>query len=141
MAQGYKIKGLSSLQKKLKELPENIKQEVIADIQDAADAVVMKAVQRVPVDLGVLKQSIGNEPKAGGLNYIVFVSAEYAPYVEFGTGAATEIPAELSEYGKQFKGSGIKNINLPARPFFFPGYFEERDKLLETLKKSIAKQL
>lgn len=141
MAQGYKIKGLSSLQSKLKKLPGEIKQEVIADIEDAADAIVMKAVQRVPVDLGVLKQSIGNEPKNGGLNYIVFVSAEYAPYVEFGTGAATEVPSELTEYAQQFKASASSNVHLPARPFFFPGYFEERAKLIKTLKESIAKHL
>lgn len=139
MGQGYKIKGLDSLQSKLKNLPKEIKQEAIADIEDAADAIVMKAIQKVPVDLGVLKQSIGNEPKNGGLNYIVFVGAEYAPYIEFGTGTAVEIPTELAGYAKQFKGEGKKNI--PAQPFFFQGYFEERDKLIETLKKSIKKHL
>lgn len=132
---------MESLQKKLKNLTGEIKQAAIEDIQDAADAIVMKAIQKVPVDLGVLKQSIGNEPKNGGLNYIVYVSAEYAPFVEFGTGTETDIPTELEDYGKQFKGTGAKQINLPARPFFFPGYFEERDNLIKTLKKSIANSL
>lgn len=141
MAKGYKIKGLSEIQKKLKQLPGKIKNEVIADIQDTADTIVMKAINKAPVDLGVLKQSIGNEPKKGGLNYIVFVGVEYAAPVEFGTGTETNIPAELKDYAKQFKGEGKKNINLPAQPFFFTGYFEERDKLLKTLRKNIAKHL
>lgn len=140
MAQGYKIKGLRVLQNKLRKLPEQIKQATIADIEDAADAIVIKAVQQAPVDLGVLKQSIGNEPKNGGLNYIIFVDAEYAPYVEFGTGTEVEVPTELTQYAQQFKGSN-GNRNIPAQPFFFPAYFEERDKLIKTLEASIAKYL
>lgn len=140
MAQGYRINGMASLQAKLKKLPGQVKQAAIADIEDAADAIVMKAIQKVPVDLGVLKQSIGNQPKKGGLNYIVYVSADYAPFVEFGTGAETTVPAGLSEYASQFKGSG-NNRNVPAQPFFFAGYFEERAKLLKTLERSIAQYL
>lgn len=141
MAQGYKINGLKELQAKLKKLPDQVKQAAIADIEDAADMIVIKAVQKVPVDLGVLKQSIGNEPKNGGLNYIVFVGAEYAPYVEFGTGTEVEVPTELTNYAKQFKGNNQGQVNLSARPFFFPGYFEERKKLLKTLEQSIAQYL
>jgi len=141
VAQGYKIHGLDRLQKKLERLPAQIKQAVIEDIQDAADTITIKAINRVPVDFGVLKQSIGNEPKNGGLNYIIFVSAEYAPYVEFGRGTAAEIPDGLEEYAAQFKGQGQKLVNFPAQPFFFNSYFEERDKLIKTLKSSIAKYL
>ena len=140
MAKGYKLKGFENLQKKLEKLPAQVKQAVIEDIQDAVDNIERKAIQRVPVDLGVLRQSIGTEPKNGGLNYIIFVGAEYAPYVEFGRGTDAEIPAGLENYAKQFKGS--KNtVNFPARPFLFNSYFEERDILIKTLKKSIAKYL
>lgn len=141
MARGYRITGLVQLQAKLKQLPDKIKAEAVEDIQDAADAIVIKAIQRAPVDDGPLKQSVGNQPKNNGLNYIVFVSADYAPYIEFGTGTSVDVPNELKDYAIQFKGKGIKQINLPARPFFFPGFFEERDKLVKTLKASIAKHL
>lgn len=141
MAKGYRINGLASLQNKLKQLPDNIKKELVQDIEDAADMIVMKAVQRAPVDFGVLKQSIGNQAKNKGLNYIVFVSADYAPYIEFGTGALVDVPNGLESYAMQFKGKGVKQVNLPARPFFFPGFFEEREKLVKTLKESIAKHL
>lgn len=141
MAQGYKINGLAALQNKLKNLSGNIKSEAIEDIQDAADAIVIKAGNAAPVDLGVLKQNIGNEPKNGGLDYIVFANAEYAPYVEFGTGTEINIPSGLSDYAKQFKGEGKKQVNLPARPFFFPAYFEERAKLIKKLKATISKNL
>ena len=74
MAQGLKIKGMAALQNKLKNLSVEAKKEAIEAIEDTADMIVMRAIQHVPVDLGVLKQSIGNEPKNGGLNYIVFVN-------------------------------------------------------------------
>lgn len=140
MAQGYRITGLVKLQAKLKELPEAIKRGAIEDIQDAADAIVMKAILKVPVDLGVLKQSIGNQPKNGGLNYIVYVSAEYAPYIEWGTGTEVQVPDALVEYASQFRGAG--NVrNIPAQPFFFEGFFEEKDELVKKLKQTIADNL
>lgn len=141
MTQAYKVNGLKELQDKLKKLSGDIKTEIINAIEDAADTIVIKAVERVPVDLGVLKQSIGNEPKNGGLNYIIFVGAEYAPYIEFGTGVSVEVPPELQDYALQFKGAGNKKVNLPARPFLFPAYFEERAKLIKTLKENITKHL
>lgn len=141
MVKGYKVNGLASLQSKLKKLPDNIKKELIQDIEDAADTIVMKAVQLAPVDFGVLKQSIGNQAKSKGLNYIIFVNADYAPYVEFGTGTLVDVPNELESYAMQFKGKGMKQVNLPARPFFFPGFFEERTKLVQKLIKDINKHL
>lgn len=141
MARAYKVKGLDNLQRKLEKLPEQIKQATREKIEDAADTIVLKAVSRAPVDLGVLRQSIGNEPRNGGFNYIIFVSAEYAPYIEFGTGIKVNVPSELTNYAKQFIGKGERQVNLPARPFLFPAYFEERKKLIEDLKKSIGKYL
>lgn len=138
MAKGYKLNGLSAIQEKIRNLPKEIRKEMVADIEDAADAIVNKAITLVPVDLGVLKQSIGNEPKDGGLNYIVFVGAEYGPFVEWGAGNGVSIPTELQEYAKQFQSSnGTRNIQ--ARPFFFPGYFQERDALIKKLKADLAK--
>lgn len=111
-----------------------MKQEAIEAIEDAADTIVMKAVAKVPVDLGVLKQSIGNEPRQGGLDYIVYVDAEYGPFIEFGTGTMIDVPSELAEWAKQYQGEGKRQVNIPAQPFFFDGYFEERAKLVKTLK-------
>lgn len=132
--------GLKLLQTKLKQLPEAIQNEVKVDIEDAADAIVMKASDKAPVDLGVLKQSIANEPRAKGLSYIVYVGAEYGPYIEFGTGGLVNIPAALTTFAAQYKGKNGGH-NMPAQPFFFPAYFEERDKLIVKLKAHIKKHL
>ena len=59
--------------------------------------------------------------------------------MEFGTGALVNVPAGLEDYAIQFKGKGIKQVNLPARPFLFNSFFEEKQSLLDNIKKVIAK--
>ena len=71
MDQGYRVNGLASLSAKLKKLPILIKKEAINAIEDAADLIVVKAVARVPVDFGVLKQSIDNQQKNQGLKHLL----------------------------------------------------------------------
>lgn len=134
-----KVKGLESLLNKLRKLPDEIKEDVKADIRDAADSIVMDAGNSAPVDLGYLKNSINNSPKSGGLNYVVRVGAKYAPYVEFGTGTEVEVPNELTQYAAQFKGAGKRAVNMPARPFFFPAYFKHRDELIKNLKNTLKR--
>ena len=136
-----KVKGIEELIKKINKLPTDIKNDVKSEIEYTADKIVEDAVNAVRVDTGRLKQSIGNYPKNGGLNYIVNVDADYAAYVEFGTGTKVIVPTELKDYAMQFKGRGEKQVNLPARPFFFPAYFKNRDKLIENLKKILVKNL
>ncbi len=45
----------------------------------------------------------------------------YAPYVEFGTGTRVQIPEDVNaQWVSGFRGKGIRNVNLRARPFLFP---------------------
>lgn len=91
---------------------------------------------------GTLKQSI----VAGASNNKGFVKAKanYAPYVEFGTGRLVDLE-DLTDlglpasYAMQFKGKGIKEVNLPARPFFFSSMRVELKKLLDRLDNTIKK--
>ena len=135
------VKGLDQLVRKLKTLPANIRKDTISDIQDAADSIVRDAGNAAPVDLGTLKQSIWNFPRNGGLNYVIRVDAKHAPYIEFGTGTEVEVPTELTAYAEQFRGEGKKDINLPARPFFFPAYIKQRSELIKNLKDTIKSNL
>lgn len=115
--------------------------DIRADIQDAADLIVIDAGNAAPVDLGYLKNSIRNYPTRGGLNFAVEVGAKYAPYVEFGTGTGVVVPEEVQEYAYQFKGKGEKLINIPARPFFFPAYFKHRDELIKSMQETIKRNM
>lgn len=63
----------------------------------------------------------------------------YAPYVEFGTGTMVKVPAGLEDYAMQFKGQGIRQVNLPARPFLFPAMESERKPYIEKIKKALER--
>lgn len=134
---GVKLKGNKALLNKLKAVgqvgKDLIEEEVFSSLQEIRN----EAVSRVPVDTGILKNSIvvQNEKLSGK----VIVNAKYAPYVEFGTGTRVDVPEGLKDYAIKFKGKGIKEVNLPAQPFLFPAWFRETKELMINLEKGLSK--
>lgn len=63
--------------------------------------------------------------------------APYAAYVEFGTGGIVEVPEEMKEIAIKFKGKGIRQVNLRARPYLYPSLLRGRKEYLEKLKKAL----
>ncbi len=113
---------LSQLKKKLDNLRAFDKKTLSNELGRSAMDIVRMAKQNAPVDKGTLKQSIRSERKDKTVK--VIAGANYAPYVEFGTGGSVDLNdmQQLgipSSYAAQFKGKGIKEVNLPARPFFY----------------------
>jgi len=113
---------LAQLKKKLNNLRAFDKKTLSNELGRAAMDIARLAKQNAPVDKGTLKQSIKSERK--GKTVEVIAGAHYAPYVEFGTGGMVDLDDMLqlgipASYAAQFKGKGIKEVNLPARPFFF----------------------
>ncbi len=113
---------LAQLKKKLNNLRAFDKKTLSNELGRAAMDIARLAKQNAPVDKGTLKQSIKSESK--GKTVEVIAGAHYAPYVEFGTGGMVDLDDMLqlgipASYAAQFKGKGIKEVNLPARPFFF----------------------
>jgi HK97 gp10 family phage protein len=113
---------LSQLNKKLDNLRAFDKKTLSNELGRSAMDIVRMAKQNAPVDKGTLKQSIKSERK--GKTVEVIAGAHYAPYVEFGTGGMVKLDDMLQlgippSYAAQFKGRGIKEVNLPARPFFY----------------------
>jgi len=122
----------------------------------------IKNVKSVADDTGKLSQSINYE--ANGKTISVYVNANYAPYVEFGTGNKVDL-SDMRElgipesYAMQFKGEGFTGqkpvyfgkkigwrmvqfpIHLPARPFFFNAVRVEYKKMLERITKQINTKL
>lgn len=101
-------------------------------IEDTAENIQTDAQTRVPVDNGILRSSITKQVK--GLEASVGTKLHYAPYVEFGTGGLVDVPNGLEDYASQYKGAGIKEVNLPARPYLFNSWRENGDKMIQRLK-------
>ena len=106
--------------------------------------IVRLAKRSAPVDNGALKQSISAQRSGKSIN--VVAAAHYAPYVEFGTGGRVDLTdmTQLgipTSYAAQFKGKGIRDINLPARPFFFSSARIGFKNLLNRLNGEIKKAI
>jgi len=134
---GVKLKGNKALLNKFKAVGQVGKDLIEEEVLSSLHEIRNEAVSRVPVDTGILKNSIvvQNEKLSGK----VIVNAKYAPYVEFGTGTRVDIPEGLKDYAIKFKGKGIKEVNLPAQPFLFPAWFRETKELMINLEKGLSK--
>jgi len=106
--------------------------------------IVRLAKRSAPVDNGALKQSISAQRSGKSIN--VVAAAHYAPYVEFGTGGRVDLTDMIElgippSYAAQFKGKGIRDINLPARPLFFSSARIGFKNLLNRLNGEIKKAI
>lgn len=108
---GIKLTGVRELQKKLKQNAtlDDVKQVV----KHNGSELQTKAQRNAPVDTGNLKRSIGLGIRDSGMTAEVEPTAEYAPYVEFGT---------------RF---------MNAQPFVGSAFHEQEEKFRKDLKKLV----
>lgn len=99
-------------------LIEKVKQEIAF----TALEVLNEAKSNTPVDTNILRGSGSMQVGSTGLDATVSFSAEYAPFVEFGTGGDVQVPDGWEEFAMQFKGKGIRTVNAPARPYLIPAF-------------------
>lgn len=99
-------------------------------------AMMQEARNNCHVDTGQLKGATG-WGRLGALSYVIYSRKTYAPYVEFGTGRLVDVPEGLETYAAQFKGKGVRQVNIPARPYFFPAYVKYRQRIIDGIKKEL----
>ena len=140
MSKGFRIstEGFKSLEKRL----EKMSKDAVNEVSDVVDKHIFdinrEQVSLTRVDTGYLKNSNNFDVQDKKYKEI-FNNANYAAFVEFGTGNMVKVPTELAEYARQFKGKGIRNVNLPARPFFFAPFFKRRQAILRDIVKVLQK--
>lgn len=113
--------GFARITDKLKGMEKAVVESVDSVLNANAIEIATKAKQFAPVDIGGLRSSISPETSEL-LNKHVTVNANYAAYVEFGTGKyaaayAGSLPDNWQQFAMQFKGKGgggmaefLKNI-------------------------------
>jgi len=131
----FKIEGLDALIQRLGKLSPKIAKEVAMEVNASALAIQSKAKRDVQVDNSTLRSSIQlKEVNIGNkIVYTVGSRLKYAPYVEFGTGGLVNVPAGYELFAMQFKGKGVRKINLRARPYLIPAFESE----IPILRKNI----
>jgi phage gpG-like protein len=133
-----KISGIKELQKKFENKAGQLVQRVDSALKYNVTAINDEQVRRAPIDTGRLRGQI-TVTRIRPMDYAIMANTNYAAYVEFGTGGLVSVPAGLESYAMQFKGKGIKEVNIPARGFFFPPFLAAQKKIIEDVKKEIGK--
>ena len=137
MAFSVNLNGLKEVEGKLNKLS-LIMTDISNEINASALKIYTDAKREVKVDNSTLRSSIAINPDSkGSLTYSVEARAKYAPYVEFGTGGMVNVPAGYEDFAIQFKGKGIRKVNLRARPFLIPAFEQEKPKLIKRLNDLI----
>jgi hypothetical protein len=138
-----KVSGINLVLSGLDKYSRDIQNLVQNELVDWAERTESAAKRDVPVDTGALKNSIrwvvGSDKlsvsvKAGGINGV-----DYAAFVNFGTGTFVS-DTFLQEYGlvkyaSDFKGKGIREVNLPMRDFLYRNARTEFEKTFQNIKK------
>lgn len=126
---------LAALGKADKELAKKAEQIIGLNVKEMERNAVARA-QAVISDNGTLAQGITSF-KSGNIQFDLVSNVHYSPYIEWGTGALVDVPAGLENYAIQYKGRGIRQVNLPARPYFFPQFYKQKPILIEDLKQML----
>ena len=138
-----KVQGLDEAIKALSKYGEEVARDTAKAMNTTMLAVQSSAKRRAPVDTGRLRASIvTTKASKEDLVASTVVGVNYAPYIEFGTGAyardyLASQDAEMQRYAMQFYING--RGKLPARPFLFPSFEEERPKLEKELVKLLKR--
>lgn len=141
------IRGLGSLEKKLKKLPPAAEKAIREAMEQGANEIVAMMKSLVPVDSGDLRDSIGwtwgerprysqaiatVKSRDGKLALTIFAGNErvrYSHLVEFG--AAPHIAGGMFE--------GAQHPGAPAQPFFFVSWRALRRRTRSRISRAITK--
>lgn len=126
------LKGLREFKRNLDREKTKITRELERTTSASLTRIQTGAKRGSAVDTGRLRSSIYN--RQDGLNGDVYTNVHYAPYIEFGTGNLVSVPDELKELAEQFRGRGIRQVNLPARPFMYPAFVKEKPVYIRNIK-------
>lgn len=90
---------------KISKLPDDLKEEIDAELEEGARHFARLAKEDAPGDVGRLRGAI-NWAKRGPLSYEVFAGTNYAAYMEFGTKKRFKAIAGVDASIYQGKGTG-----------------------------------
>jgi hypothetical protein len=133
---GFSLLGAGPLEKRIKDYAKSIQDDVAAEIEDSVANIRDKALRRAP-NSGGFRKGIGSK-MLGRYEGEITSNSKVSAYVEFGTGVyaanyVPSLPPEIQEYARTFYVNG--KGTLPATPFLFNSFLEERVELIKRIKE------
>ena len=131
------IKGIDKTIKELRKYGKEFEKLIDDKTAEIAIQIELDAKNIAPKDQGKLAQSI-HVVKVKDSSYKIVAGVKYAPYVEFGTGGLVNVPKDWGNYPIQFKGKGIRQINIRPQPYMYPSWIKGKKDYLDKLKKLLS---
>lgn len=129
-------KNLNKVLKSLRKFGEEAERLIEDTTVSNASEIEADAKRLAPVDKGFLRNQIFTR-EVNKLNYEVVAGAPYSAYMEFGTGGLVSVPDELREIAIQYKGKGVRQINLAPQPFLYPAWVKGRNQYVDDLTDNL----
>lgn len=141
MAKALKIEvqGAKALIKGLKKLSIDARSIVEEEIEVGVQDMRTDAVANAPVDTGLLRASITAQSQ--GLEGEVSTNVPYAGPMEFGTGSEVNIQPGWEDIAEQYRGKGIRTVNIRPQPFMYPALEKNAPQIIKTINKRIDDEL
>ena len=125
-----KIQNRDRLRRKIKALPQLVREELRAALQKSGDEITAIQKTLVPEDDGVLKSTIRNDYEPEDLR-VVLTAGGPATTKPIREGLSPDYDYALAqEFGTQ---------GMPANPFFFPGYRLGKKRAKSRITRAINK--
>ena len=104
-------------------------------IARSGELITRSSKMDAPVDTGRLRSSIDPSYSSDKLTFTIDVNVDYAAYKEFGTGKNVRILPGYADIAAQFRGRGLRKVNLKAHPYLFDNYERVNKAFLKELNK------
>lgn len=152
------VKGLRQVLRNIKQLEQQIQDEIRLDVEDFTEQILREAIRNAPGAGDQLKTTYGTQKNDtniqqfidsqllnGGFTGRVFIQAaasNLAVYIEFGTGSSAAgyvptLPAEWQEVARKYYING--KGTLIKQPFLLPAYFSNEIKFLKAVQNTLKK--
>jgi hypothetical protein len=145
---GLEVTGVEDLIKDFKGYEKEAQKAMDKAIDDTSKAVESDAKKRLNGLFGSAKHNIHGGAGLLGSIYnrvvktgekVVGTSKEYAAYIEFGTGDLVEIPEGLESVAAQFRGKGIRKVNIKGDSYLNWAAINQRKRFIERISTNLNK--
>ena len=139
MAVSVNIKGFKELEKSLKEFGKEGQAVALDVVFATASDIERDAKAEAPKNYGKLAQSIRSIKVENEVKYKVQANEPYAAFVEFGTGALVSIPDGWTDMAADFRGRGIRQVNIAPQPYLYPAFQKGSRMLFKDLRNELKR--
>lgn len=133
----FSLEGFDDLEKEVKKFTKSVEKGGKRATEKSGLSLMGKSVVDAPIKTGDLRRSGYYKATLKGFGAEVGFTVPYAPYLEFGTGGYVNIPEGFEEFASQFKGKGLRQVNITPRPFLIPNWIKESQVYLDNLNEAI----